>query len=373
MVYGSVYAAQGSVLEGVEPVFYDEDLSFMEMGALAVEEATNDWNQFMRAVALTELSYVVESGGEELIYEAVDIRTMADKVIAWFKKLWAKIKGIAETALAKFMSFGKNDQAFISKFSQKIYDGANNMPEGFSYKGWKFNKEAMNPSSGFPAKIKSLSAEYVAGAEGSAKFFGDKGTTAGAMYADMHTEKSYNTKLDRYRSALAGTTVSGASDFNKAFHRHLYGSDSKEYINKSEVDAKSLINCVSGAKEAIEGAKSGRDEIKRSLDESIDKVNSFKEKVNNRPTDDDDTEKRNDISKIAAALTNISQYLKSIQSTNATAYSAYIGALRDQNRQSKAICVKLVSYSQKEVKLGESYSSYEGGSILSSRFADVIM
>ena len=135
MVYGSVYAAQGSVLEGVEPVFYDEDLSFMEMGALAVEEATNDWNQFMRAIALTELSYVVESGGEELIYEAVDIRTMADKVVAWFKKLWAKIKGIAETALAKFMSFGKNDQAFISKFSQKIYDGATNMPEGFSYKG----------------------------------------------------------------------------------------------------------------------------------------------------------------------------------------------------------------------------------------------
>lgn len=373
MVYGSVYAAQGSVLEGVEPVFYDEDLSFMEMGALAVEEATNDWNQFMRAVALTELSYVVESGGEELIYEAVDIKTMADKVIAWFKKLWAKIKGIAETALAKFMSYGRDDDKFVKKFSQKIYDGEGNIPEGFSFKGWKFNDEALKAESGFPSKIKTLSAQYVKGATSNAEFMKGQVNDHGAGIANQNSEKDLTDKLDKYRSALAGTNVSGSTDFNKAFHRYLYGSDSKEYLGKSDVNAKAMVDCISGAKEAVRGAKAGRDEIKTSLDEAINQVNSFKADVNGTTTEDNDTATRDNMSKIATALTNISQYLKNIQSTNATAYSAYIGALRDQNRQSKAICVKLVSYSHKEVKLGESYSNYEGGSILSSRFADVIM
>lgn len=373
MVYGSVYANGRSLLEDVEPVLYDEELSFMEMGALALEEATNDWNQFMRAVALTELSYVIESGGQEMIYEAVDIKAMADKVIAWFKKLWAKIKGIAETALAKFMTWGKDDQKFIDKFGDKIYDGARNIPGGFSFKGWKFDSSAMDPNSGVPAIIKRVSKQFV-DSEMAFKTISNHAFNASKGDVASKNEKNYAEKLDQYRSELAGGAfVKGASDFNKAFHKYLYGSDAKQYINKGDVDAKSLIDCISGAKEAKEGASSVRDEVKQSIDDSIAKVDEAKSAVNDRETAPEATEMREYNSKLATALTNMSSYLKGIQNVNTTAFSTYISALRDRNRQSKAICVKLVSYSHKETKLGESFSGYNGGSILSSRFADVIM
>ena len=55
MVYGSVYGSLNeSALTGVEPFGFDESMSFMEMGAVTLEESTNDWNNMMRAIALTE-------------------------------------------------------------------------------------------------------------------------------------------------------------------------------------------------------------------------------------------------------------------------------------------------------------------------------
>ena len=370
MVYGSVYATQSSMLEGVEPVFYDEDLSFMEMGALAVEEATNDWNQFMRAIALTELSYVIESGGEELIYEAVDIRTMADNVIKWFKKLWAKIKGIADTAMAKFVSFGKDDQKFLTKYKGKILDGEKNIPSGFSFKGYKFDAEAISK---FPSLVESSSKAERDNA--------DKKINAvmvNLQKASQMDSKSFNESLDQYRGALAGTSSVTQSEFQKALKKSFYGSDAKTYINKSDVSANDAIKVIDGAKEAIEKAKEMEKTIKESIDGSIEKVNKEAERYNveaDNTTPGAGSGSRENSNTKAAAMTNLSKYLKSIETVNSIAFSTYITALKDRNRQSKAICVKLVSYtnSAKAKAVGESYSYGDGGSILSARFADVIL
>ena len=155
MVYGSVYgsAIHENALAGVEPFEFDESMSFMEMGAQTIEESTEDWNNMMRAIALTELSYVAETG-QELIYEAVDFAAIKDKVVAWFKKLWATIKGIATAAIAKFQSFGKDDEKFINKYKQYFSDGYNKIPDGFSYKGYKFDDAAIKNG---PSKVKTES------------------------------------------------------------------------------------------------------------------------------------------------------------------------------------------------------------------------
>ena len=127
MVYGSVYGSyiHENALADVEPFEFDESMSFMEMGAQTIEESTEDWNNMMKAIALTELSYVAETG-QELIYEAVDFGAIKDKVVGWFKKLWAKIKGIATAALAKFASFPSdfcfNNSFFLLSFiSREIF------------------------------------------------------------------------------------------------------------------------------------------------------------------------------------------------------------------------------------------------------------
>lgn len=366
MVYGSVYeSVESSTLDFVEAAEYDEDLSFMEMGALALEEATNDWNQLMRAIALTELSYVIESGGEEMIYEAVDVDTLKKQFAAWIHKLWAKLKGIADSAIAKFSSFAKDDAKFITKYEAKIKEGIKNIPDGFSFKGYAFTPLMEN----FGESLKTASATYVTWAS---EWAGTKGINPSSASVEERSKSGVDDKLSEYRGALVnGDKVSGGGDFTKALKNALYGSDSKVYINKSDISTANTIDIVKSAKLAINGAKSIKEEVKISLDQSIAEINKAGKDSKDRAKESDNE----NMSKVATAVTNMSKYLRQLQNINATAMSTYISALGAQNRQAKAVCVKMISYANKAAanSVGESYSYGEGGSILASRFADAII
>ena len=378
MVYGSVYAnGYGSELSGVEPYEFDESMSFMEMGAQTLEESTNDWNSMMRAIALTELSYVAETG-EELIYEAVDFMAIKDKVVSWFKKLWAKIQGIARTAMAKFKSFGKDDEGFISKYKEYFSKGYNNIPDGFSFKGYKFNDDAIENG---PKVVKDAS-----GAE--TNFAKNKGNAWNSKDADqiesdkhiMNTigsptwakeKNSFTERQDQYRGTLVSNNGNKVSrnEFTKALNRLWRGNaDAKQYLNKSNIDVNKLVEHVSGCKTAIENAKDGESALKDSIDECIDLVESVSEKIKGYIDGENDMTKAGNYSNFASAFTDLSDHLKQIEQINAQWYSAYINVLKERNRQSKAILVKLVGYAN---GVGGKKNTNEAASILEDRFATI--
>lgn len=338
MIYGSVYdSINESALYDVAPYEFDESMTFQEMGAQMIEEATQDWNNYMQAVALTELSYVIENH-QEYIYEGVDISAMLGKVKEWFKKLWAKIQGIAKAAMAKFMSWGNNDEGFISKYEKDIYDGAKKLPTGFSYKGYKFDglagkaKNVTGRSKGIVSIAKLDTAVFKSG-----DAQGDDADVKG------NSTKVFDEKVDMHRGALAGKTGKlSNSEFKKAVKIDLYGSADKEYIKT--VDAGQLIGIIKGAKEAINAAKEAESDIKNDIDEKIDALNDFESEVRGRDTDPKDTATRDRNNNYATIANNYSAYLKNIETVNAQWFSAYITALKDQNRQAKAVCTKLISY-----------------------------
>ena len=95
-----------------------------------------------------------------------------------------------------------------------------------------------------------------------------------------------------------------------------------------------------------------------------DKANDKNEVKPNEP------EKRNDLNAWAAAANRYSSYLQKIESINAQWFSAYITALKDQNRQAKAVCVKLISFANGVGGRKEPKSANESvASLLEDRFA----
>lgn len=360
MVYGSVYGSTGSHLTDVEAAVYDESLSFDEVGALVVEESVNDWNQMMRSIAISELSYVMENH-KEMVYEAVDIKALKDKIVGWFKKLWARVKALADTAIAKFMSWGKNDEGFIEKYEDKIAAGVGNLKSGFSFNGYKFNKANM---SGYPDLVnKQAKAEIsntddmVSGAKNTAKVTG-KGLTG-----------DFKEEIKAYRGKLCGSeSKSSDTDFKKALRKYFYGSESKVPIHKNDIDVGDIMSDVKGCKDAIEGAKEMETTVKDSIDECIDRIESASEEVKGMSDGANNLEKDN-IRGAASYLQKIGAYMKQIETVNAAAFTTYISALKDRNRQNKALCVKLVSATNiKDTPMKES-----AGSLLSGKFAEVIL
>jgi hypothetical protein len=375
MVYGSVYSLRESALNYVEPYEFDDSISFTEMGAIAVAESTEDWNRMMRAIALTELSYVAEAG-QELIYESVDIEAIKNKVVKWFQNLWAKIQGIAKTALAKFASFGKNDESFIDKYSKDIYTGEDNIPDGFSFKGYKFHENLKSLSDDVKSEYEKITnrvpnkIKVVSGYKKSA----DSSTTGSSVINKFLSESdtTFSDLESSFRASICGhgSGKVSASDFGKELDKYFRGSSAKVFINKNGIDAKNLISIVSGAKDAIDAAEDARDTAKDTIDESIDKVDEAADSFNDTPEDSTDAEAVKLQSAKSRYFTKYSGYLKNIESAVSIWFSHYISALKDQNRQAKAICVKLVGFAN-GVGGKKDLTKNEAASILEDRFATI--
>lgn len=363
MVYGSVYGSLSeSALTGVEPFGFDESMSFMEMGAITLEESTNDWNSMMRAIALTELSYVVETG-QELIYEAVDFGAIKDKVVKWFKDLWAKIQGIARTAMAKFASLGKNDEAFLSKYTQYFSEGYKKIPDGFSFKGYKFNDSIIDKG-----------ADVVDTNSKAAIHNSDTDVNMAKGDAPASIFDKFTNEVDAYRGYLVQGQSGKVtrSDFTKALNKSFRGSDSKVYINKSDIDVNTLVKHVSGCKTAINNTKDAQTAIKDSIDACIERVNNMASEFSDKATssgEKGDIEGSGKNRTASTYFTKVSDYLKEIEQVNATWFSTYISVLKDRNRQSKALLVKLVGYANGVG--GKKDSKNEAASILEDRFASI--
>lgn len=368
MIYGSVYGSiHESTLLNVAPYEFDESMSFQEMGAQMIEEATNDWNSYMQAIALTELSYVIEAG-QEYIYEGADISAMIDKVKEWFKKLWAKIQGIAKAAMAKFAQFAMNDDKFLSKYEKDIYDGEKKIPNGFSYKGYKFEGLA-----GKSSIIKNASDAEVNSADIVTRKMEEKHDSGNYSYKmkdgkELFSSKFIDNKLDEYRAKIAGKNGKlSASEFKKAVKIDLYGSADKEYIKT--VSASTLVGIIKGAKDAQTNAKEAESNIKDDIDSKIDALDTLESKIRDAvdATEPSQSEDRDRHQGWASVVNRYSGYLKSVESINAQWFSMYITALKDQNRQAKAVCTKLISYANGVGAKKESAGMT--GSLLEDRFA----
>lgn len=362
MVYGSVYGNTSSGLDGIEPFAFDEGMTIAEMGAQAIQENNENFNTIMQGIALTELSYVAEHG-QELIYESVDFKAIGNAVITALKKLWAKICGIADAIVAKFNSWLKDDKKFYDKYKKKIESGKSNIPNGFKARGWKFNESNISadmPESDMAKNISAFADIINAGFK--------QGVDAESFGADYNSSNIEST-LDEVRATLTYNAYKEGQNFGKSLHETFYGSAEKVDLDASYVSGIDYEGILTGTKKTIDEVKKTRDNNKKTLDGYKKNVEKACKAV---PADDEDSRK------ITTALNNMAQAIKKISNLETEYFKVKISALKDRNRQAKALVVKLVSFADKadyNAKFGtKNESTYYGseGSLFESAFANIL-
>lgn len=145
MVYGGTNFSSSVLdeLADVQAGSIDMDCNVMEMADILNESMERTYNDLFKSVALDELAAFSESG-QIVIYEEGTLESFKNKIIDWFKKVWANIKKAYDTFLDKMDKMAKE----FKKKMLEIAGGKDNAKEALEkfedgkiyYKNYDFGK-----------------------------------------------------------------------------------------------------------------------------------------------------------------------------------------------------------------------------------------
>lgn len=341
----SIHESNESLLSNMEPYeIYTEN--FYEAGLqIAYETAVNQHN-LMKAIGIQELA-AIEETGEEIVYEAVNVKGIIDKMKAAIMKLWNKIKSLVAKFAAKFQSFGGDDKKFINRYKKQILMGS---AKGLEVKGYNFTTDALTVSD---AVAKGLNTEAAKAA---------KAVMGGAT----DTKVNKDDFEDKMRGAILGKGSLDASEFSKELKAvYRSGEDSPqtlENINKGEL----VAFLSSGTDKSIKAIKADLTTQEKEYNNAIKKLNDLEKKLlKEKPADGDK------YAKASEGLANISdanQVFTTGMSLIQLVHSARMKAFNDKRHQCKSICSKIIGRKEpKNESYGyEDYNNFdEGASFIS--------
>lgn len=328
----------------------------MHVAALrVVAESENNWNQIMKAMAITELAAYEETGDADY-YVTESGSGFLQSVKDFFKKLLEKIKGIFQKFIATVDSWTKDDKAFVSKYKDKVMK-ANTTD--FEFEGYNFTYKEFSFDDRATAKA-DYSKNFVSGFE----------SKTDSEWEDL-TKNCRGDKLEEILDAYRGTVIreisssnfsgnSDSSDFSKDLFEALRdGESSKTTIDK--VTPIEYLNAIQNTGDVKKKAKKAYDSLQKGINDAIKDVDKAEKEVTKQLLGKDADDVRKQKAAYVAFCGAYSGLLRSQESINTQAYGAWLQAVKDKNRQAKAVCVKLMS---RKVK-NESTSYYEeGGSLL---------
>lgn len=292
-------------------------------GAYAiVAESEANYNKIMQAVGVAELA-VFESTGNEMVYEAADIKGFFGKVKEFFVNLWEKIKGLFKKFFAMFDSYIKNDKDFVSKYKKHLLSVDT---RDFKYKGYNF----------------TINAVSVNGANSAIdKFIPGMDNKEALLKIDDRAEL-----VEKMRGVAIGESSLEAGEFTKELFKMLRsGEDSKEELDNISVT--DLLMAISENSNLKKEAEKNFKDIEKSIKEAIKATDKLQAKilkdVPNNGDKESTTLRAEEIKAASTHVANLKDKLAIVQVVN----GAVLTAIKDKNRQSKAICTALMNYKPK--------------------------
>lgn len=341
----SIHESNESLLSNMEPYeIYTEN--FYEAGLqIAYETAVNQHN-LMKAIGIQELA-AIEETGEEIVYEAVNVKGIIDKMKAAIMKLWNKIKSLVAKFAAKFQSYGGDDKKFIDRYKKQILMGS---AKGLEVKGYNYTPDALTVSD---AVAKGLNTEAAKAA---------KAVMGGAT----DTKVNKDDFEDKMRGAILGKGSLDASEFSKELKAVYRGGEDSpetlENINKGEI----VAFLSSGTDKAIKKIKDDLKTQEKEYNNAIKKLNDLEKKLlKEKPADGD---KYAAASEGLANIADANQVFTTGMSLIQLVHSARMKAFNDKRHQCKSICSKIIGRKEpKNESYGyEDYDNFdEGASFIS--------
>ena len=364
------------------------DINFYEASMVAVAESEAIYNNSMKEVGIAELRYF-EENGQEIIYEAVDIKAFFNKIKMFFKKLLDKVKAIFHTFIAKISSFVQSDKDFVKKYEKEFARKWNDVKDDFEFKGYKFtindNIANINGTTDDHAdklydelNIDGILSKRSTATKNDVEYLNKELQKVRDDIADSREKLRSETLSDIIQgfSTLSNHSVSDtldAKDFSEELFKIFRNDEtSKENIEKKDIDGgvAGITSELRTADKTKKTAEKATKFITKSIDKAIKKIeNQEKALLKEIPN----KEKKDDVTNYTSACISYCNLanglLKDSREYYVQAGGAILAALKDRSRQNKAIMVKVISGSKKMQRESYDYTneSYDGsGSFLDS-------
>lgn len=315
----------------------------------AVLDNNKNWNRICEAASLMELQYYNEHGANVWAMDEAAMPGFLKAILDFLKKVKDKIVEMFKQFVALISSFVSKDKDFTRKYSKEIMKRAAylNSTNYIEIDGYKFTG------------IDNLSA--IDGTVNTTEYFNTilKTVAAGKCDSDFMDDLKKNARADLCKGKFGNSLDSDElKDKVKEFY---YGSDDKEglEINDSSIISK-YITYINDTSKNTKDAESVKKESLKNVDKFIKDVeklaNGF-DKMNIDLKGKDDAESK-DLTNNASAYRYAAELARSASNDITIIYGVLLDAIRDRNRQARAVCVKCLGLKQ------ESASYYGSGSLL---------
>lgn len=224
-----------------------------------------------------EVQYMLENGGEEVVYEGARLDALIDKIKSLIDRAWQKIKAIFEKALAAINSWVSTDKRFVEKYSAKIKgssDEARKLVDTYDVDASKLNGSLKNSYSSIAAGVDKVVKDYGKGSSKAAdgidksivfgtvmKNAGISATTIEEVRTWAEKEIGLDKKLETKKTLTPDQIITELKD----------GKDNK----------KSIKTAYDNAKKAVATMKKTVDQAKRDAMDSDRKNNTSKASKDN--------------------------------------------------------------------------------------------
>ena len=248
----------------------------MDESAYAIYEFECGHAQIMQAIGMHELQEA--AAGREFIFEAADIKgffkSVKDKIVAFFKKVWSVLQRWAGNLTAVFAS----NKKFAEKYATQMRTGYNicnsSKYSGKKLKGYKFPtldddiKEAKaQKDAKIPEDVKKKIDELKATLDHVGKY---------TKYEAQISAEDVETFLNKGRGSACGEESVSASEFSSKLKKAIYGSDepTEFWMTVDEV-----VKILSGKKDDAKAVNEFMKNAKKQSKEAIDLINGLEKAV----------------------------------------------------------------------------------------------
>lgn len=300
----------------------------IEGALMHVYENQCNYNAMMKAVGISEMKYYQENGKELFLNEAGAFGSFITKAKEFFKKVWEKIKGMFKQLFMKINSFVASDKDFVNKYEKDIVrKWASIKKDEFNFKGYKFDID-LTDAKKLKDSMKKLKTEINISNTMAPKF-----TDNDAL--QDHIEKEVWDGKER-------------SEYIDDLKEETYGSTEKEELDNINIRQQlAYIKDTKSNIKDIEAFQAAADAFYKKLISELDKAANKAAK---------DTE--NDRSNYIKAIDEQIAINKANSDMTTVSCGVLIQAVKDRNRQAKAICVKVMG-----TKVKKESATLESGDI----------
>lgn len=305
----------------------------IEAAYAIIAESEMNYNAIMRAVGVAELA-VYESTGEEMVYEAADVKGFFGKVKEYFVKLWEKIKGLFRKFFAMFDSYVKSDKEFVNKYKKHLLQVNT---KDFKYKGFVFKLDAVDVDNS-AARIQSTI---------DSKISTTLPKTLDKVEDEIKAVEDRTEIIESLRAASIGETsgLTAAELTKELFSKLRNGEDAKEELE--DISVTDLLVAISENSAIKKKAEKSYKDLEKVVKQAIkDTEKAQNELIKNTPAKDDTEGTKLRAAQIkhqSASIALTREKLNILQVVN----GSILTAIKDKNRQSKAICTALMNYKPK--------------------------